>query len=37
MDLEEQYHNIYRYFFFKFRHFQTAEDITQETFLRFFN
>ena len=37
MDLEEQYDKIYRYCYFKVRHCQTAEDITQETFLRFFN
>ncbi len=36
MDLEEQYDKIYRYCYFKIRHCQTAEDITQETFLRFF-
>jgi len=34
MDLEEQYDKIYRYCYFKVRHCQTAEDITQETFLR---
>lgn len=35
MDLEEQYDKIYRYCYFRLRHQQTAEDITQETFLRF--
>lgn len=35
MDLEEQYDMIYRYCFFKLHHQQMAEDITQETFLRF--
>lgn len=35
MDLEEQYDKIYRYCYFKLRHQQMAEDITQETFLRF--
>lgn len=35
MDLEEQYDKIYRYCYFKLRHQQKAEDITQETFLRF--
>lgn len=36
MDLEEQYDRIYRYCYFKVRHRQLAEDLTQETFLRFF-
>lgn len=36
MDLEEQYDKIYRYCYFKVHHRETAEDITQETFLRFF-
>lgn len=35
MDLEEQYDKIYRYCYFKLQHQQMAEDITQETFLRF--
>lgn len=35
-NLEEQYDKIYRYCYFKLRHRETAEDITQETFLRFF-
>lgn len=35
MDLEEQYDKIYRYCYFRLHHQQTAEDITQETFLRF--
>lgn len=34
-DLEEQYDKIYRYCYMKLGHRQTAEDITQETFLRF--
>lgn len=33
--LEEQYDKIYRYCYFKVGHRETAEDITQETFLRF--
>lgn len=37
MDLEEQYDKIYRYCYFKVHHSQIAEDITQETFLRFFS
>lgn len=36
MDLDEQYDKIYRYCYFKLRHRERAEDITQETFLRFF-
>lgn len=35
MNLEEQYDKIYRYCYFKLKHQQKAEDITQETFLRF--
>ena len=34
-DLEEQYNKIYRYCYMKLGHRQTAEDLTQETFLRF--
>ncbi len=34
-NLEEQYDKIYRYCYFKVRHRETAEDLTQETFLRF--
>ena len=37
MDLENQYDKIYRYCYFKDHHSQTAEDNTQETFLRFFS
>lgn len=36
MDLEEQYDKIYRYCYFKLKNPQLAEDVTQETFLRFF-
>lgn len=36
LDLEEQYDKIYRYCYFKVRRQEVAEDITQETFLRFF-
>lgn len=36
IDLEEQYDKIYRYCYHKLHHQETAEDITQETFLRFF-
>lgn len=35
IDLEEQYDKIYRYCYMRVRHRQTAEDITQEAFLRF--
>lgn len=35
IDLEEQYDKIYRYIYMKTSHQQLAEDITQETFLRF--
>lgn len=34
---EEHYDKIYRYCFFKLGQRETAEDITQETFLRFLN
>lgn len=36
MDLDEQYDRIYRYCYYKVHNSHTAEDITQETFLRFF-
>lgn len=36
MDLSEQYDKIYRYCYFKIHQREIAEDITQETFLRFF-
>lgn len=36
IDVEEQYDKIYRYCYFKVHNRQTAEDITQETFLRYF-
>ena len=35
MDLEDQYDKIYRYCYFKLHHREIAEDVTQETFLRF--
>ncbi len=35
MDLEEQYERIYRYCYYRLRHVQLAEDITQEVFLRY--
>ena len=36
VEIEEQYDKIYRYCYFRLKHQQLAEDITQETFLRFF-
>lgn len=35
-DLEEQYEKIYRYCYFKVHRQELAEDITQETFLKFY-
>lgn len=35
MDYEDQYDKIYRYCYFKVHKKEAAEDITQETFLRF--
>lgn len=37
MDLEEQYDKIFRYCYFKVYDKQLAQDITQETFLRFYS
>ena len=34
-DIDEQYEKIYRYCFLRVRHKETAEDLTQETFLRY--
>lgn len=34
-DINEQYDKIYRYCFLRVRHKETAEDLTQETFLRY--
>ncbi|MCR4794041.1 MULTISPECIES: RNA polymerase sigma factor [Ruminococcus] len=34
-DIDEQYDKIYRYCYLKTKHKETAEDITQETFLRY--
>jgi RNA polymerase sigma-70 factor (ECF subfamily) len=36
MDIEEQYDKIYRYCYFRIYDVQSAQDITQETFLRFY-
>ena len=35
MDIEEQYDKIYHYCYFRLYDKQLAQDITQETFLRF--
>ncbi len=35
MDIDEQYEKIYRYCYLRVRHKETAEDLTQETFLRY--
>lgn len=37
LDLNEQYDKIYRYCYFKTCNDQIAEDLTQETFLRYFS
>ena len=37
MDLEQAYDKIYRYVYFKVHDRHLAEDITQETFLRYLN
>lgn len=36
MDIEEQYDKIYRYCYFRLHDRQLTQDITQETFLRFY-
>ena len=36
LDIEEQYDRIYRYCYFKLHSKELAEDVTQETFLRYF-
>lgn len=36
LNIEDEYDNIYRYCYFKLRSRETSEDITQETFLRYF-
>ena len=37
LDIEEQYDKIYRYCYYRLRNREQAEDITQETFLRWFS
>lgn len=36
LELKDQYDKIYRYCYFKVKDVQLAEDLTQETFLKFF-
>lgn len=36
LELKEQYNKIYKYCYFKVRNRDIAEDLTQETFLRYF-
>lgn len=35
-EIEEHYDKIYRYCYYRLQHRETAEDVTQETFLRFY-
>lgn len=37
LEIEEQYDKIYRYCYFKVQNPHAAEDLTQETFLRYFS
>lgn len=37
LEIEEQYDKIYRYCYFKVQNPHVAEDLTQETFLRYFS
>ena len=36
IEIDEQYDKVYRYCYFRVKNQHLAEDITQETFLRFF-
>ena len=36
VDIEEQYEKIYRYCYYRLKNQEQAEDVTQETFLRWF-
>ncbi len=36
VDVETQYDKIYRYCYFRLHNRETAEDLTQEAFLRYF-
>lgn len=37
LDIEQQYDRIYRYCYYRLRNREQAEDVTQETFLRWFS
>lgn len=37
IDIEEQYEKVYRYCYYRLRDRDRAEDVTQETFLRWFS
>ena len=37
IDIEEQYEKIYRYCYYRLKNQEQAEDVTQETFLRWFS
>ena len=37
LEIKDQYDKIYRYCYFKVKNAQLAEDLTQETFLKFFS
>ncbi|MCL2406106.1 MAG: RNA polymerase subunit sigma-24, partial [Defluviitaleaceae bacterium] len=37
LSLQEQYDKVYRFCYFKVKNSHLAEDLTQETFLRFFS
>ena len=37
LEIKDQYDKIYRYCYFKVKNMQLAEDLTQETFLKFFS
>jgi len=37
LSIHDQYDKIYKYCYFKVKDKQTAEDLTQETFLRYFS
>ncbi|WIV13718.1 RNA polymerase sigma factor [Proteiniborus sp. MB09-C3] len=37
LELKDQYDKIYKYCYFKVKNLQLAEDLTQETFLKFFS
>jgi len=37
VSLQEQYDKVYRYCYFKVKNKEIAEDLTQETFLKYFS